>query len=165
MILHLEYTQLKNEAANSLSSLFGSFQKRIDFTAEKSADNWATDWKKYREGEGGDLEEIITQMPQWMQYNFQHFANLQQFLTEIEEVFFYHDDELKEAYRRGKEARELVTRFTIERSPYFPKPTRHELENFYLGEPKNFHLLKGKKPVRQIGEVFKDFQNELKPIQ
>lgn len=103
MILALEYITMKNEARESLASLYGSFLKRVDYQAEKSEESWARSWKKYREGEEIGLNGIIEKMPEWMQIEFQHFANQQRFNREIEKAFIEYEQEISTTYKIGYE--------------------------------------------------------------
>lgn len=110
MVFVLEYENMKAEAVSSLGSLYNSFCKRIDYTADKEpAQAWAAQWKEYREGADIDLNEIIEKMPDWMQYNFQHFANQQRFNREIERAFIEYEREISENYQLGfKRGRQSV---------------------------------------------------------
>lgn len=103
MILALEYIEMKNQAIESLASLYDSFLKRVDYQASKSQEEWSSHWKKYRLEEGElELSEIIELMPDWMQFNFDNFNTIHQFTQEIELAFLAHNEELFQAYQKGK---------------------------------------------------------------
>lgn len=140
MILALEYIEMKNQAIESLASLYDSFLKRVDYQASKSQEEWSNHWKKYRLEESElELSEIIELMPDWMQFNFDNFNTIHQFTQEIELAFLAHNEELFQAYQKGKE--------DAKKKPY------SEVLHNYRMPIKDYHLTFNGNKYQHIGEI------------